>query len=137
MVPWPLSQNPLYVALSHRKSPGRRLDVGGMPHISDDPLPRGLCSSPSSQRWSSPGGRCIPCHKSTFLHNRATEDGPQHSGSPRVSTSSPSLDFRPPPFSSRKTPSLVVDVISPKPGRGIGATWSSWCCLQDAAREDQ
>ncbi|CAB1438333.1 unnamed protein product [Pleuronectes platessa] len=75
-----------------------------MPHISNDPLPRGLCSSPSSQRWSAPGGHCIPCHKSTFLHNRATEDGPQHSGSPRVSTSSPSLDFRPPPFSSRKHP---------------------------------
>lgn len=89
VVPWPLSQNPLCLALSHGKSLGSRLEVGGMPPISGDPLPHGLCSSPSSQRGSAPGGRCIPCHKSTFLHNRDTENGPQHSGSPWVGSRLP------------------------------------------------
>lgn len=38
----------------HRKSLSRRLDVGGVPLISGDPVPHGLCSSPSPQlrEWS-------------------------------------------------------------------------------------
>lgn len=132
----PLSQNPLCLALSHCKSRSSRLDVGGMPHVSSDPLPHGLCSSPSSQRWSAPGGGCIPCHKSTFLHNRGTENGPQHSGSPRVSSSSPSLNFRPPPLLPEYT-LIGGDVLSPKPGRDMSETWSYWCCFQDTAREDK
>lgn len=65
-----------------RKSLGRGLDVGGVPPISGDPMPHGLCSSPSSQRGSAPHGCCIPCHKSTFLHNRGKEKWSTHSGSP-------------------------------------------------------
>lgn len=58
------------------ESLGRRLDVGGVPPISGDPMPHGLCSLPSSQRGNAPHGCCIPCHKSTFLHNRGTNNGP-------------------------------------------------------------
>lgn len=58
------------------ESLGRRLDVGGVPPISGDPMPHGLCSLPSSQRGNAPHGCCIPCHKSTFLHDRGTNNGP-------------------------------------------------------------
>lgn len=58
------------------KSLGSKLDVGGVPPISGDPMPHGLCSSPSSQRGSAPHGCCIPCHKSTFIHDRGTENSP-------------------------------------------------------------
>lgn len=47
----------------HGQSLSPRMDVGGVPLISGDPVPHGLCSWPSSQWGSDPRGCCIPCHK--------------------------------------------------------------------------
>lgn len=98
---WPLSQHPLCLALSIL---GSTLAVGVMPPISNDPMPRGLCSSPALQWGSAPHGCCIPCHKSTFLHNRGTEKWSVPSGSRWVGCGSVIVEFQTSPSASSKHP---------------------------------
>lgn len=86
------------------ESPGSTLDVGVMPPISGDPMPHGLCSSPTLQRGSAPHRCCIPCHKSTFLHNRGTEKWSVPGGSRWVGWGSVIVEFQTSPSASSKHP---------------------------------
>lgn len=104
VVPRPLPQNSLCLALSKLRAQGSTLDVGVLPPISGDPMPHGLCSSPTLQRGSAPHGCCIPCHKSTFLHNRGTQEWSVHSGSRWVGCRSVIVEFQTSPSASSKHP---------------------------------
>lgn len=117
------------------KSPGSTLDVGVVPPISGDPMPHGLCSSPTLQWGSAPHGCCIPCHKSTFLHNGGTQEWSVHSGSRWVGCRSDIVEFQTSPSASSKHPYWWR--CFPKAGWDIRETWSSWRCLQDTARVDK
>lgn len=95
---------PSLLGIVHTESPGSTLAVGVMPPISGDPMPHGLCSSPALQWGSAPHGCCIPCHKSTFLHNRGTEKWSVTSGSRWVGCGSVIVEFQTSPSASSKHP---------------------------------
>uniref|UniRef100_A0A3Q3WW83 C1q domain-containing protein n=1 Tax=Mola mola TaxID=94237 RepID=A0A3Q3WW83_MOLML len=60
-------------------------------------MPHGLCSLPSSRGGSAPHRCCIPCHKSTFLHTRITENGLHTVVLLGLAPEPSELSFRPPP----------------------------------------
>lgn len=95
------------------KSLGSTLDVGGVPPVSGDPMPHGLCSSPTSRRGSAPRGCCIPCHKSTFLHNGGTEKWSVCGGSRWVGRGSPHSWISDLPQRFLQTP-LLVEMLFPR-----------------------
>lgn len=86
------------------KSLGPRLDVGGVPLISGDPVPHGLCSWPSSQWGSDPRGCCIPCHKKHLFYTAWFT----HTASPWFSSSQFLVGFQTSPCDCSKHPLSVM-----------------------------
>lgn len=135
-MPWPLSQNPLCLALSSV----RAWVVGWM---LEECLPYRVthCPTAFAPRLARSEGVLLAGAVSRVTKAPFYTTGVQrmvHSTVVLLGSAPARRSWisRPPPVLPANT-LIGGDVLSPKPGRDIRGTWGSWCCLQETAREDK